>query len=103
MKKEATEKAQKDVTKKALNDIESKVQLKNRPNPLDGNIVDLSDPTRKPKNDSFVEQLMQWMQGKTGDSQLSSAGPSPTLQVSKQLQSMKYAIIFLYSSSIPIF
>lgn len=70
---EATEKAQKDATKKALNDIETKIQLKNRPNPLkkrdlDGNIVDSSDPTRKPRKDSFEEQLMQWMQGKTGDS-----------------------------------
>ena len=57
---EAIEKAQKDVTKKKMNDIESKVQLKNRPNPLkkrdlDGNIVDSSDPTRKPKKDSFDE------------------------------------------------
>ena len=43
-----------------MNDIESKVQLKNRPNPLkkrdlDGNIVDSSDPSRKPKKDSFDE------------------------------------------------
>ena len=50
----------KDATKKALNDIEMKVQSSNRPNPLkkrdlDGNIVDLSDPTRKPKKDVFDE------------------------------------------------
>jgi len=67
---EATEKAKKDATKKALNDIEIKVQGSNRPNPLkkrdlEGNIVDNSDPTRKPKRDSFEEQLVLWMQAKS--------------------------------------
>jgi len=45
-------------------DIEMKVQSSNRPNPLkkrdlDGNIVDLSDPTRKPKKDVFDEMLIE--------------------------------------------
>ena len=53
---EAADKQKKDATKKALNDIESKVQASNRPNPLkkrdlEGNIVDSSDPARKPRKD----------------------------------------------------
>ena len=68
---EAAEKQKKDATKKELNDIEAKVQSSNRPNPLkkrdlDGNIVDNSDPSRKPRKDSFDEQLLQWMHGKSG-------------------------------------
>jgi len=63
---EATEKAQKFATTKALNDIESEVQLKNRPyqlkkRDLDGNIVDSTDPARKPKKTHL-------MKGKSGDS-----------------------------------
>lgn len=76
----ATEKAKKDATKKALNDIETKVQSSNRPNPLkkrdlDGNIVDSSDPTRKPRKDGFEEQLIQWMQGKSSGANHSKPEP----------------------------
>ena len=77
---DVAEKAKKDATKKALNDIETKVQSSNRPNPLkkrdlDGNVVDLSDPTRKPKKDGFDELLIEFMKGKSGDASHSKSIP----------------------------
>ncbi len=79
---EVAEKAKIDATKKALNDIEMKVQSSNHPNPLkkldlDGNIVDLSDPTRKPKKVVFDEMLIEWMKGKSSD--VSHSKPIPEL------------------------
>ena len=57
-------KKQKEASKKLLDDIEKRA-TSNRPNPLkkrdpEGNIIDRSDPDRKPRRDPFDESLLKY-------------------------------------------
>ena len=58
-------KKQKEASKKLLDDIEKKA-TSNRPNPLkkrdlEGNVIDKSDPERKPRRDPFDESLLKYI------------------------------------------